>query len=251
MFDNFTQANIAWKLALVVKGLAPQTLLESFDTERLPVITQMLAATSQLYTHLISRLKPEPENTVPTSDEEDRSGWYKWRNDALEQYGVNYRYSSIVHEERAKTPLNEEIALAHAWKGYEGTKTLRAGDRAPDAPGLVLNGNEATLFDLLSPSKHTILIFSTVGKSAHAINVVRAALKYPLYVVQMFLVGCDNTEPVEGARLLLDAQGCAHTSYLVAEGSTDVIIIRPDGFIGGIVEDAEGLDRYFSKILKI
>lgn len=31
--------NIAWKLALVVKGQAPQTLLDSFETERRPVVT--------------------------------------------------------------------------------------------------------------------------------------------------------------------------------------------------------------------
>jgi hypothetical protein len=30
-----------------------------------------------------------------------------------------------------------------------------------------------------------------------------------------------------------------------------IVIVRPDGFIGAIVNDVDGIDRYFSKIFQI
>ena len=42
------QFNLAWKLALVHKGLAAPTILSSYQTERLPVVALMLGITSKL-----------------------------------------------------------------------------------------------------------------------------------------------------------------------------------------------------------
>ncbi|KAF4609916.1 hypothetical protein D9613_010247 [Agrocybe pediades] len=43
--DSF---NLAWKLALVLKGLAPESLLDTYNEERLPVIAEMLNMTSTI-----------------------------------------------------------------------------------------------------------------------------------------------------------------------------------------------------------
>ena len=42
-------ANLGWKLALVHKGLAPDSLLDTYAEERLRVIAQMLQLTTALY----------------------------------------------------------------------------------------------------------------------------------------------------------------------------------------------------------
>ncbi|KAK0196703.1 FAD-binding monooxygenase [Armillaria mellea] len=97
-------SNLAWKLSLVLKGLASPTLLSTYNEERLPVITQMLHATIQLYTHTVAKEKP----TKDTKEDEKASGWFRWRNTALEMYGINYRYSSIVLEERDTEPQDAE-----------------------------------------------------------------------------------------------------------------------------------------------
>lgn len=214
----------------------------------------MLAATNQLYTHMVSRLKPKDlsSQTGQTSDtEDDKSGWFKWRNDALEQYGVNYRYSSIVLEERHKVPWDKDDALAHAFAGYEGQKTLCAGDRAPDAPGLCLNGKETSVHALLSPSKHTLLVFLSASQELRALRLSQEFGKYSGDVVQTFVVAGKGTIKLSGEQVLVDEQGHAHHSYLVPEWTSSVIVIRPDGFIGAIVEGAEGVDRYFANVLKL
>ena len=46
--------NLAWKLALVVKGRASETLLDSYEAERLPVARRLLSTTDRAFTMLVS-----------------------------------------------------------------------------------------------------------------------------------------------------------------------------------------------------
>ncbi|PBK78586.1 hypothetical protein ARMSODRAFT_1011146 [Armillaria solidipes] len=153
--------NLAWKLSLILKNLSPPSLLSSYNDERLPVITQMLHATTQLYTHTVAKEKPVDAPEKDTKEDEKASGWFRWRNTALEMYGINYRYSQIILEERDTKPQDPEDILAHAYSGYEGRGSLRAGDRAPEAPGLVGKEGETTLLKLFKPSVHTVLVFAS------------------------------------------------------------------------------------------
>lgn len=73
-------SNLAWKLSLVLRGLASPTLLSTYNEERLPVITQMLHATTQLYTHTVAKEKQVED----TKSNEKALGW---NNTALEMYG--------------------------------------------------------------------------------------------------------------------------------------------------------------------
>lgn len=241
---------MGWKLSLVLKRLAAPALLETLDEERLPVVTQMLAATSQLYTHMVSRLKPKEEATPQqeASEDDKKSGWYRWRNDALELYGVNYRYSSIILEERDTTPLDRDNALAHAYAGYPDGDTLHAGDRAPEAPALLQDGEETTLFTLLTVTKHTVLAFVPPASETNAALVTAALAKYSTDVAQSFLV-VQGESSLHGRHVLLDREGHAHKNYNVEQDAADIVIVRPDGFVGAIARDVDGVDRYFSKLL--
>jgi hypothetical protein len=46
--------NLAWKLALVVRGLADEGLLDTYETERLPVARQLLRSTDRAFTMVVS-----------------------------------------------------------------------------------------------------------------------------------------------------------------------------------------------------
>ncbi|KAJ7905507.1 hypothetical protein B0H14DRAFT_3420674 [Mycena olivaceomarginata] len=83
--------NFAWKLALVLKGRSPASLLSSSSTERLPLKKPIAAPGT--------------------------SGWLRWRNNALRLYGVNYRSSEIAVEERDTQPLDPEDVIARAYSG--------------------------------------------------------------------------------------------------------------------------------------
>ncbi|GJJ14506.1 hypothetical protein Clacol_008770 [Clathrus columnatus] len=253
-------SNIAWKIALVLKSLAPPSLLDTYTEERLPVITQMLYATSQLYSNLVAKEKPEmdvPENTVVPATAGDRSQFLQWRNDALELYGVNYRYSSIVHEERTDTSLwDAENVIAHAYSGYEGRDTLCAGDRAPDAPNLFdIRKNETkSLLDIFTPSKHAILVFTKL--SALDPHILETIQEYPADIVQSFIItksagdhgGDIKVSPFQ-TDVLEDREGHAATSYRILQDDLTIFIVRPDSYIGAVVGNAAGIKKYFSKIL--
>lgn len=228
-------SNLAWKLSLVLKGLASPTLLSTYNEERLPVITQMLHATTRLYTHTVAKQKPVAEEK--DSEDEKASGWFRWRNPALEMYGINYRYSSIVLEGRDADPQDAEDILAHAYSGYEGRGSLRAGDRAPEAP---LGGT--TLFSLFKPTVHSVLVFSKWTAD------IEAVLKtLPPAAVQTFVISNAN-EQLEGVSVLVDSDEHARKAYMVEGDVLVIVVIRPDSFIGAVVTDAEGIGKYFSKI---
>jgi len=68
--------------------------------------------------------------------------------------GVNYRTSPIILDEfSAKDPWT-------AAYGDEHPGELIAGDRAPDAPGLVEGAATTRLLDVFEPTHHTVLIFA-------------------------------------------------------------------------------------------
>ncbi|KAJ7680011.1 FAD binding domain-containing protein [Mycena rosella] len=244
-------SNLAWKLALVLKRHAPPSLLETYTAERLPVVAQMLLATSALYTHTIAKA-PKAEKTEP--ENEKASGWFRWRNTALEMYGINYRYSPIIFTEgvdRAEPTLILEELRARAYEGYEGSGTLCAGDRAPEAPGLVLNseaGNKS-LFGLINPAMHNILIFIPHKKAIATLEGIAAAVvAYPPGTAQTFIFFKDH-ETLGGRNGFVDRDGHAFAAYLVKDDCRiGIVVVRPDGFIGAVVGGVEGMDRYFRTI---
>jgi len=198
-------------------------------------------SSTALYTHVVREVKDEATNKT---EDENASGWFRWRNTALEMYGVNYRYSPIVLEERDTAPQDHNDMMARAYQGYEGMGTLRAGDRAPEAPGLVQGGTDTSLFTLFQPSMHTVLIFPHNDHASldHLFAVTSAC---PKGTVQTFVI-YKASASVQGASSLVDREGRAYSSYLIAGGT--IVVVRPDGFIGAIVLDDKGLTRYFNNI---
>ncbi|EIN04034.1 hypothetical protein PUNSTDRAFT_77218 [Punctularia strigosozonata HHB-11173 SS5] len=242
-------SNLGWKLALVIKGLAPPSLLLSYTEERLPVIAQMLHATTALYTHTVAKERPLETPVKEASEGENASGWFRWRNSALEMYGINYRYSEIVLEQRDPNDLTKEDALGRAYSGYEGHGNLRAGDRAPDAPGLVAgDGTETSLFGIFKVEKHTVLVFTASGDADN----VDLKSDMPDSVAthsQIFQI-CNEagTAYQSDVQVLHDRDGHARGAYFAEANTTNVVIVRPDGFVGAIVRDQDGVRQYFSKI---
>ncbi|OCH86093.1 hypothetical protein OBBRIDRAFT_807016 [Obba rivulosa] len=235
--DAFNQFNLGWKLALVEKGLSAPSLLSTYNEERLPVITEMLKKTTQLQDKM-AIAKPHDESVW------DRSG-------PIMQLGINYRWSSIVVDERAKTEDTPNQPL-NAYGALSGD--LHAGDRAPDAPGLhKIKGPDSfdettSLFRVFGCSYHTVLIFTSDGEGLEAI--LGAVKQYPANALRIALVVPTDVaaRPTADVDLmLLDQDGYAFTGY-VSHDKTTVVIVRPDGVVGGILLSAEGVERYFGRI---
>ncbi|CCM01288.1 uncharacterized protein FIBRA_03337 [Fibroporia radiculosa] len=230
--DSF---NLGWKIALVEKGLAAPSLLATYSEERIPVIRHMLGETTRIYNRT---LNPARENDSPNM------GWKSRVH--LKQLGINCRWSSIVVDERHSSTSEEEREPLDA---YSGDGILRAGDRAPDAPGLVgasasTNAETTSLFRVFKPSHHTVLLFSAEPtKVAPALDALKG---YPEEVICTMVIYPKDATAVDGAEQnFMDRDGHAFAGYGVSADETIIVVVRPDGVVGCVVRGVEGLKTYF------
>ncbi|KAL1941641.1 hypothetical protein VTO73DRAFT_7080 [Trametes versicolor] len=240
--DSF---NLAWKIALVYKGLAKPELLSSFEAERLPVVTLMLATTSGLYNCLVVN-----KDSAPPKDPKDKSGFLMWRNNALFMMEINYRWSPIVLDARGNGD-DVDALKAKAYEGYPG-EDVHAGDRAPGAPALIDAEGKATwLHDIYKPTLHTILIFSPeTDEAASQVDAVSETVQsLPKGTYQIVILARHQVPKARsGALGYHDSKGHAFGAYHVEEGKLTVVVVRPDAYVGAFIYDAQGLQAYFSRI---
>ena len=228
------------------KGLAPPSLLDTYSEERLPVIKQMLQETVQMTQDILA------ENRDAATL---KAAWQ--RGSHLKQFGINYRWSSIVFDERYASPdaAHAESGALNAY-GTEGD-VVRAGDRAPNATGLVrldqgADTQTTDLFSIFGPTHHTALVFSSVTS---AIEPILKSLKaYPPGTISSAVV-CPRLAPaslacgLDGADLVVqDSDGFAFTGYNMPEDQSTVVIVRPDGVVGAVVHHIDGIVEYFGPI---
>ncbi|TFY70130.1 hypothetical protein EVG20_g2874 [Dentipellis fragilis] len=220
VMDSF---NLGWKLALVCRGLATPDVLDSYNTERLPVIKEMLQRTTVLLNRTIAS---DNGRYVSVQPEDSESFWQRptWLN----QLGVHYRWSPLVVDEavdelEAKDKGKAEELVASTYMVEEGRR-LHAGDRAPDAPGLV---------DL---------------KSGDTVSVLGSMARLQADLVRTVVIRSQDANPSDvatsGAELVLqDKEGHAYPVY-----PTRIAVVRPDGVVGALVSGAEGVEKYFAGV---
>ncbi|KAJ3765764.1 FAD binding domain-containing protein [Lentinula raphanica] len=237
--DSF---NLAWKLALVHKGLAPQSILETYSSERTPVIASMLDMTTKLF-------KQDFLMTIKNGQRLD-----SFRANELRQLGINYRGSTLVLDEK----YTDTAEIPDPYRsGEDGT--VRGGDRAPDAPSLThlgANGDapRKSLLDLFTTTQHTVLIFPGSTGENTVTETSEALRKYPSGYLKSVLVlprtDTSNSSSSLVDMTLVDTEGWAYKNYAVAVDTPTVIIVRPDGYIGALVTSGgSGIRKYFSAIL--
>ncbi|KAJ7580174.1 FAD binding domain-containing protein [Mycena floridula] len=221
--DSF---NLGWKMALVEKGLAPQSLLDSYNSERVPVIAAMLNKT----TLLLDKLSTAKEGSKVTRGKE------------FKQLGVNYRGSSIVVDEFAS---GDDVFDPYGVFMVEGGP-LRAGDRAPDAPGLlnIAESKVTSLFETFGTSYHSILIFSDDIKVQE--DVLQVLEKYSAEIFRSVAIGKESIGQIISLR---DTEGHAAKAYN-PEGRCMIVVVRPDGVVGALVGGVDGLLAYLKRVFK-
>jgi hypothetical protein len=134
-------ANLGWKLALALRGLGGEALLDSYHDERWPISQRLLTFTDRLFSvgasanpwiiglrnFFLPRLAPQV-----VGEPKLRTMLFRF----VSQLGVRYRKSPMIDQQ------GRFAAGPHP------------GDRAPDAP---LEGG--TLFARLAQSHHQLLVF--------------------------------------------------------------------------------------------
>ena len=114
--------NLGWKLGCVLEG-ASDTLLDTYEEERLPVAANVLGLSTKLHRQITSEI------------DED-----KVRRDAVTlQLGITYAQMSL-----SKRAGDVKLKVS-------------SGDRAPDAPGRNIAGDPVRLFDLFRGPQFTLV----------------------------------------------------------------------------------------------
>jgi len=193
----------------------------------------------------------------------------------FKQLGVNYQWSGIIFPQRLDGKKNVSGNKVYIPYGNED-EPIQAGDRPPDASNLVLvpvaegtASTTTTFFDLLTPFAHTALVFefpesppAEPPSPTSTQDILHALGKYNKdghRLVDSYLVLPENTADVGSGRVVggmnrvvVDTQGHAQRAYVATTQARNalpsVVIIPPDTYIGAFVHDAQGLEKYFSKI---
>jgi 2-polyprenyl-6-methoxyphenol hydroxylase-like FAD-dependent oxidoreductase len=189
--------NLGWKLAAVAAGAAP-ALLETYEAERRPVAAHVLALSNQRLKQVVDRQE------LPVR-----------RDASTIQLDVGYRGSALARDDR------------------DTTAPLRAGDRAPDATGLVTAEGRQRLFELIGDARFTLLSFGP----APAVDAAGFDLR-TLHVVPR----------PGGPSEVADDEG--HLADAYAPTARTLVVIRPDGYLGLISDtgSAAAVDDYFAAL---
>ena len=220
--------NLAWKLALVVRGLAPAQLLASYHVEREPVARDVLNLTdriTRMATMRNSVAQSVRDFLLPRVSGIDFVG--DKVADRLAELNITYRTSPIVEN--------------------HGGGRLKAGDRAPDAELRDENGRARRLFELFHEPRHVLLLFlGALYSSAAKFDEIESAIGgLPDGIIDSYrIVRGQSDLPAE----LRDTSGLAHAAYGLFEGG--VVLVRPDGYIGYRNNnfDLENLQTYLARI---
>ncbi|WP_329567424.1 FAD-dependent monooxygenase [Streptomyces sp. NBC_01361] len=210
--------NLAWKLALTVRGLATDDLLESYHAERHPVAQEVAGRTvrhARAVRHAGSGL---------ISNGDDAEMLLRRQAQLL----VAYPDSPLIQPQAA-----------------EGTPAAgpAPGDRAPDCRGLLsdLAAYPRRLFDLLRTPRHVLLLFAgpehaSGGGAARLEACAAEAHRAAHGLLDAYLVTAaevpEDARPV-GLRppRVRDAAGEFRDAYAPRDG--EALLIRPDGYLSG------------------
>lgn len=190
--------NLAWKLALAVRGIASDGLLDSYDAERRPVGEEVVGRTVKHARQGIG------------ADSNDIS--WVMRREA--QLLIDYDGSPLLDGGTAAGP--------------------QPGQRAPDATGLtrdIVTG-AFRLFSVLGRIDHTALLYADSDAVVADLEACAAALVEAAHgALDVYVVAAPDA-PVDDTVLPLvrDADGDFARMYEVS--ATTLYVVRPDGYLG-------------------
>lgn len=225
--------NLAWKLALVVKGEATVELLDSYQDERREVAQKVIDATRQItgtmesYADLSERERdklishlfiPEPARLDAARQ--------------LQEIDIDYGASPLS--------LSTE-------DGFQGGP--KPGVRAPDAQGLVVAGGPTSLFRLPADEQYRLFLFCGVSNDAPVHEIRKAAesaTRFASWLKPYIVTNNTQDDAFGGHPVILDGQGNMHREY--AATSPCMYLIRPDGYVAYRSFELTGVDTYFEHL---
>ena len=243
-------ANLAWKLALVVRGKARPIVLDSYEAERLPIARELIAgtdaATRQLermvsFRHPVATAVRDRLLGFATSLQIVQASVQR----RLSMLEIGYPDSPIVAQDRPSV-------LASRVGGEGEAPTLRDWAAFGDGPA---PGERVFPLPFLRGPRHTALLFDGLPTDAGYANLaeVGRAITSRTSEIDVIIVMPRGDRPAaldcDGV-VVFDADGSLHKRF--GARSECLYLIRPDGYVAYRTQPADGpqllayVDRVFT-----
>lgn len=219
--------NLAWKLALVCKGQAPESLLDTFDPERNLVGKEVVKYSDAIHT-LSAQFSPVMEavrnRTFQLFAEFTRLHFTTVEKTV--QLGIHYPESAIVQSLAGRQ--HHILAV---------DESPNAGERARDSEVLDVSKRQwVRLYEIMrAPCSH-LLLFSGMNPSRQAWDQMRAVAavgeRYAKVMKTIHIVGADNARELDGTHGVIYKDYPLRAHELYAAERPRLYFIRPDGYVG-------------------
>ena len=213
--------NISWKLALVIRGAAEASLLDSYHTERHAVAEQTLKASDALFRIFLSQAQHRlVRSLAPLLLRKlvARSAIRYRAAATLSQIGVHYRNETRSGRRRGRSG---------------GRRALRPGDRLPDAEIVTTEDPQGHLHDLLAHSGFTVFGYISPLQSPASQRSVAARLSSIVdgyaATARAVLVRSEGLADDSDIPVVVDIKRQVRHRLGMTPGS--VLVARPDGYV--------------------
>lgn len=219
MQDTF---NLAWKLALIIKGKSKTKLIDTYNDERRPIAKSVLATTTKM-TEIVAIKNPY---------------LISLRNGLM---GFLLKTKMVQH---AIANNISELGISYA----SNSIIINNGKRALDAMLIDSKQKPINLQQLFCGLKQKVLFFTGKNHSVEQINQIRQVIAWihnnvkelcEIIIISSMVLKIDDND------LYHDKNFEAHQSYLLPSGG--ICVVRPDGYIGMVRTEinVDVLSAYF------
>ncbi|SPN99132.1 uncharacterized protein DNG_02167 [Cephalotrichum gorgonifer] len=250
-------ANLGWKLALVVKGLAKEALLETYGTERRGA-AQRLINFDRKISALMANKWPEG---LPEKPDDDINAVLAATFDDAKGYNTGLRISY------------GENLINYQPKDCRAYSYISPGSRAPDATLLTVGTLQPIRLQSATPNRACMYVLAFLGDPRMTLpqvesfsNSLRDSMSFTSSfseeAVQLItIVAAANPQNGAGeavglqplGRVYFDTKSQAHRRYGVDLRYGSLVVVRPDGYVGfttGLgLEGGEAVASYLGRFL--
>jgi len=230
--------NLGWKLALTISGAASATLLQTYESERLPNARDVLR-TSQTFHHI-----EIPHGVIG-----------RWIGEKIFKAIQSIRsFGDAALARVGMLNVNYEDSTLSLQDSRQAKPHTHAGWHVLDASCKI--GNRAnTLFDIIRGTHGNLFFFVGDNPSPSTISRLRAVEQSvaPLksHLRTHYIVACEagaDTATSDGASVITD--GAQYLQTVFGLRAPEIIYVRPDGYIGLRTQhlDDRGLVDYLDLI---
>ena len=243
--------NLGWKLSLVLKGLAPPSLLHTYQSERLPNVQKLINYDKDI-SRLMTMQLPIGWRGVPTADPNEVLGV------VMEEASTFTSGLSIAFDD---TVLNANGSLA--------SSTVSPGQRGPDVELTKPGTREITRLHKQTPNVARFHVVLFAGEPVHTSVDLRAFSdayhSSPLFSDSKVPISWLTIPAAEGpsayellgvmplGKVFYDEKQTAHKRYGVDVEKGGLVVLRPDGWVAtSTVLEAvavKELEGYFKSVL--